>query len=97
MRKLGTIGEQMGGGSGGVPYGAISHSHRASAHAGDEVQIFEDSLLIARHALLPRRGQSRIDPAHRKAWQRSRIVIDDSAVAVRGAGEFRVMAVKGNA
>ena len=51
-----------------------------------------------------------IDPAHRKALQRSRIVIDDSAVVVRGAGDVvarrslefydalgRVMAVKGNA
>ena len=76
----------------------------------DEVQIFEDGVLIARHALLPGRGQSRIDPAHRKALQRSRIVIDDSAVVVRGAGDVvarrslkwddalgRVMAVKGNA
>ena len=51
----------------------------------DEVQIFEDGVLIARHALLPGRGQSCIDPAHRKALQRSRIVIDDSAVVVRGA------------
>ena len=50
----------------------------------DEVQIFEDGVLIARHALLPGRGQSCIDPAHRKALQRSRIVIDDSAVVVRG-------------
>ena len=76
----------------------------------DEVQIFEDSLLIARHALLPGRGQSCIDPAHRKPLQRSRIVIDDPAVVVRGAGDVvarrslefydalgRVMAVKGNA
>ena len=53
----------------------------------DEVQIFEDGVLIARHALLPGRGQSCIDPAHRKALQRSRIVIDDSAVVVRGAGD----------
>ena len=74
----------------------------------DEVQIFEDGVLIARHALLPGRGQSCIDPAHRKALQRSRIVIDDSAVVVRGdvvarrSLEFydalgRVIAVKGNA
>ena len=53
----------------------------------DEVQIFEDGVLIARHALLPGRGQSCIDPAHRKALQRSRIVIDDSTVVVRGAGD----------
>jgi transposase len=76
----------------------------------DEVQIFEDGLLIARHTLLPGRGQSCIDPTHRKPVQRSRIVIDDSAVVVRGAGDVvarrslefydalgRVMAVKGNA
>jgi hypothetical protein len=76
----------------------------------DEVQIFEDGVLTARHALLPGRGQSGIDPAHRKALQRSRIVIDDSAVVVRGAGDVvarrslefydalgRVTAVKGNA
>jgi hypothetical protein len=75
----------------------------------DEVQIFEDGVLIARHVLLPGRGQSCIDPAHRKALQRSRIVIADSVV-VRGAGDVvarrslefydalgRVMAVKGNA
>jgi hypothetical protein len=76
----------------------------------DEVQIFEDGVLIARHALLPGRGQSCIDPTHRKAFQRSRIVIGDNAVVVHGAGDVvarrslefydalgRVMAVKGNA
>jgi len=76
----------------------------------DEVQIFEDGVLIARHALLPGPGHSCIDPTHRKALQRSRIVIGDSAVVVRGAGDVvarrslefydalgRVMAVKGNA
>ena len=76
----------------------------------DEVQIFEDGVLIARHALLPGRGQSCIDPTHRKPLQRSRIVVDDSTVVVRGAGDVvarrslefydalgRIMAVKGNA
>jgi transposase len=76
----------------------------------DEVQIFEDGVLIARHALLPGHGQSCIDPTHRKPLQRSRIVIDNPAMVVRGAGDVvarrslefydalgRVMAVKGNA
>jgi hypothetical protein len=53
----------------------------------DEVQIFEDGVLIARHALLAGRGKSCIDPGHRKAFQRSRIVIDDNAVVVHGAGD----------
>jgi hypothetical protein len=76
----------------------------------DEVQIFEDGVPIARHALLPGRGQSCIDPTHRKPLRRSRIVIADSAVVARGAGDVvarrslefyhalgRIMAVKGNA
>jgi hypothetical protein len=76
----------------------------------DEIQIFEGGILIARHTPLPGRGQSRIDPTHRKALQRSRRDKDDTTVAVRGAGDLvarrslefydalgRVMAVKGNA
>jgi hypothetical protein len=67
-------------------------------------------VLIARHALLPGRGQSCIDPTHRKPLQRSRIVTDEHTAVVRGAGDVvarrslefydalgRVMAVRGNA
>jgi hypothetical protein len=76
----------------------------------DQVQIFEDGVLIARHAALPGRGQSCIDPTHRKALQRSRRGPGDPTVVVRGAGDIvarrsldfydalgRVMAVKGQA
>lgn len=76
----------------------------------DEVQIFEDSVLIARHAALAGRGQSCIDPTHRKALQRSRRAAGDPALVVRGAGDVvarrsldfydalgRIMAVKGRA
>ncbi len=76
----------------------------------DEVQIFENGVLIARHAPLPGRGQHRIDPAHRKAAHRPQRLADNAAMTVRGAGDVvarrsldfydalgRVMAVKGRA
>jgi hypothetical protein len=53
----------------------------------DEVQIVEDGLLIASHALLPGRGQSCIDPTHRKAAQWSRNVSDDTALVLHGTGD----------
>ena len=65
---------------------------------------------VEHRLLLTGRGQSCIDPTHRKPLQRSRIVIDDSIVVVRGAGDVvarrslefydalgRIMAVKENA
>ena len=76
----------------------------------DEIRILEDGSVIASHAPLPGRGQSRIDPAHRKATQRSRRASDDAPTVIHGAGDVvarrsldfydalgRVMAVKGRA
>jgi transposase len=74
----------------------------------DEIRIFEDGALIASHAPLPGRGETRIDPAHRRASHRTRRAGDETSVVVRGAGDVvarrsldfydalgRVMAVKG--
>jgi len=76
----------------------------------DEIQLFEDGVLIARHAPLHGRGQSRIDPAHRKTWPRSHRAEAAAAAVVRRAGDLvarrsldfydalgRIMAVKGSA
>jgi hypothetical protein len=75
----------------------------------DEVRILEDGVAIARHAPLPGRGQTSIDPAHRKASPRARHAAE-APVIVRSAGDVvarrsldfydalgRVMAVKGRA
>jgi len=76
----------------------------------DAIQIFEDDVLIASHAPLPGRGQTCIDPAHRKAWPRTRRAAGEAPVIIRGAGDLiarrsldfydalgRIMAVKGRA
>jgi hypothetical protein len=76
----------------------------------DEIRILEDGAMIASHAPLPGRGQSRIDPAHRKAAQRSRRSADAAPVPIHGAGDVvarrsldfydalgRVIAIKGHA
>ncbi len=76
----------------------------------DEIRVFEEGILIASHAPLPGRGETRIDPAHRKPTFRTRRAVDDSPMIVRGTGDVvarrsldfydalgRVMAVKGNA
>jgi transposase len=76
----------------------------------DEIRIFEDGRPIASHAPLPGRGQSRIDPAHRKASQRTHRAADDAPAVIHGAGDVvarrsldfydalgRIMAVKGRA
>ena len=55
----------------------------------DEVQIFEDGVLIARHTLLPGRGQSCIRPGTPQARCSGRgSSVDDSTVVVRGAGDM---------
>ena len=77
----------------------------------DEIRIFENGVVIARHLPLPGRGQACIDPAHRKASQHRPGRTGAGAPAVvRSAGEVvarrsldfydalgRVLAVKGNA
>jgi transposase len=76
----------------------------------DEIRILEDGIVIARHAPLPGRGMTSIDPAHRKPLHRARRAADEPPVVVRGAGDVvarrsldfydalgRVMAVKGRA
>jgi transposase len=76
----------------------------------DEIRILEDGAMIASHAPLPGRGQSRIDPAHRKAAQHSRRGADAAPVPIHGAGDVvarrsldfydavgRVIAIKGHA
>jgi hypothetical protein len=76
----------------------------------DEIRIFEDGALIASHTPLPGRGETRIDPTHRRASHRPRRAGDETPVVVRGAGDVvarrsldfydalgRVMAVKGTA
>jgi len=76
----------------------------------DEIRIFEDGAVIASHAPLPGRGQSCIDPAHRKASHRTRRATDDAPAVIHRAGDVvarrsldfydalgRVMAVKGRA
>jgi len=76
----------------------------------DEIRILEDGAMIASHAPLPGRGQSRIDPAHRKAAQHSRRSADAAPVPIHGAGDVvarrsldfydavgRVIAIKGHA
>jgi transposase len=76
----------------------------------DEIRILEDGAMIASHAPLPGRGQSRIDPAHRKAAHHSRRGADAAPVPIHGAGDVvarrsldfydavgRVIAIKGHA
>jgi len=76
----------------------------------DEIRILEDGTMIASHAPLPGRGQSRIDPAHRKAHHHSRRGADAAPVLIHGAGDVVarrsvdfydalgwVMAIKGRA
>jgi transposase len=76
----------------------------------DEVRIFEDGEMIACHAALPGRGQTSLDPAHRKAIWHTRRAATETEVVMRGAGDVvarrslefydalgRVMATKGNA
>ncbi len=76
----------------------------------DEIRVFEDGVLIASHAPVPGRGETRIDPAHRRPSQRPRRAGDETQVVVRGAGDVvarrsldfydalgRVLAVKGSA
>jgi transposase len=76
----------------------------------DEIHIFEEGVLIASHAPLPGRGETCIDPAHRKTTHRTRRAVDETPVIVRSTGDVvarrsldfydalgRVMAVKGNA
>lgn len=77
----------------------------------DEIRILEDGVVIARHTPLPGRGQTSVDPAHRKTASRSsRERVADPAVRVHGAGDQvarrsldfydalgRALAVKGHA
>jgi transposase len=76
----------------------------------DEIRILEEGSLIASHVPLPGRGQTSVDPAHRKAAHRSHRGTDEAPALVRGAGDVvarrsldfydalgRVMAVKGRA
>jgi transposase len=76
----------------------------------DEIQILENGAVIACHRPLEGRGQTRIDPAHRKLTLRSRQIIGETPIVLSRAGEQvarrsldfydavgRVIAVKGNA
>ena len=76
----------------------------------DEIRIFENGVLIASHLPRPGRGETCIDPAHRKATHRTRRAGNETPVVMRGTGDVvarrsldfydalgRVMAVKGNA
>ena len=68
----------------------------ASRRATRSIAAFGTQVALLHSGLTPderaeqwhriRRGEARIDPAHRKPLQRTRIVIDDPAVVVRGAG-----------
>lgn len=49
----------------------------------DEVRIFEDGVLIARHPILEGKNQRRIDPAHRKAPPARRPVPQTPGVPIR--------------
>ncbi len=75
----------------------------------DEIRIFEEGALIAIHAPLEGRGQSVVDPVHRKAASRARRAAE-APIVLRRAGDLvarrsldfydavgQVMAVKGNA
>jgi transposase len=81
-------------------------------HCGiDEIRILEDGVVIARHTPLPGRGQTSVDPAHRKTAPRlARERSADPAVRVHGTGDQvsrrsldfydalgRAVAVKGHA
>jgi transposase len=76
----------------------------------DEIRILENGVPIARHAPLEGRGQTRVDPAHRRPALRSGGPADHRPVALVRSGEQvarrsldfydavgRVLAVKGNA
>jgi transposase len=53
----------------------------------DEIRIFEEGILVARHAPLEGRGQTRVDPAHRKLGPSPGRRHDGEPVVIRGAGD----------
>ncbi|WP_425365065.1 Mu transposase domain-containing protein, partial [Fulvimarina endophytica] len=53
----------------------------------DEVQIFEDGVLIAAHPILEGRKQRRVAPGHRAYSFRKRLQCPTEDILVRGAGD----------